>query len=480
MVTFNRGPERIIKVTKDSVEMLKELEVQYPAVKTLSEAAKLHREEVGDGVGTMVILIAGLLNGSERLLEKKIHPNVILKGYLAAAKEALAIIEGEARVKGDSRKQILDIADCGRRLLTPTLRSALLEAAERADAGGGIDLKHIRVISKSGGSVADSRLIRGVIVKKERVHPSMPERLEKVKVAVVNKTFDNKPLELLMKGKGPFHVKLDISEAEQVQRFKDEERRMNDGLVDYVEAAGASVVFCRAKIVKPVADEMSRRGIVAFELLDQVDMDALAEATGATAVGDVRNLEAKDLGSADAVYVEKIDGLYHFVVEAARGSTILIRGSQVEHIDETERVVKSAVRLFRNAKKDARTVPGGGAVFMEAATGLRKRAVDFPGKDQVAIEAFADALEQVPVALIRNYGLSWSKTLPELRSYHARGIHAMGIAKGGCVDMDEAGVRELASTSRAAIRRAYDVTSLLLRVDEYFYVKEIAMVHKQI
>ncbi|MGA2666378.1 MAG: TCP-1/cpn60 chaperonin family protein, partial [Nitrososphaerales archaeon] len=165
MVTFNRGPERIIKVTKDPVEMLKELEVQYPAVKTLAEAAKLQREEVGDGVTTMVLLISGLLGEAERLMDKKVHPNVILRGYRAAAKEALAVIDRAAVVKGDSRGQILDVAECGRRLLTPGLRAALLEAAERAEAQGGIDLTRIRVITKSGGSVADRRLIRGVMVK---------------------------------------------------------------------------------------------------------------------------------------------------------------------------------------------------------------------------------------------------------------------------------------------------------------------------
>jgi chaperonin GroEL (HSP60 family) len=480
MVTFNRGPERIIKVTKDSVEMLKELEVQYPAVKTLAEAAKLHREEVGDGVSTMVIIIAGLLQASETLMDKKIHPNVMLRGYLAATKEALAVIQKTAIVKGESRNQILDVAECGRKLLTPHLRAALLEAAERAESQGGIDLKRIRVITKSGGSVADSRLIRGVMIKKEKLHPSMPDELHDVKVAVVNKTFDNKPLEILMKGQGPFHIKLDISEADQMEKFRKQERRMNDDLVSAVESAGAKVVFCRAKIVTPVADEMARRGIMAFEMVGQEDMDAVAEATGATTVGDVRNLEPKDLGVVSALRVEKIEGLYYGVVEGPKGSTILIRGSSVEHVDETERVVKNVVRLFRNAKKDPKTVPGGAAIYMQIAAHLKEYALTFPGKEQVAIEAYAGVLEQVAGSLIRNYGLSWSKTLPELRSYHARGMHNMGIAEGGCTDMDKLGIRELASTARAALRRAYDVTTLLVRVDEYFYVREVAMVHKQI
>jgi T-complex protein 1 subunit eta len=247
-----------------------------------------------------------------------------------------------------------------------------------------------------------------------------------------------------------------------------------------VEAAGAKVVFCRAKIVTAVADEMSRRGIMAFEMIDQADMDAVAEATGATAVGDVKNMTSKDLGFASALNVEKIENLHYVVVEAPKGSTILIRGSSIEHIDETERVVKNVVRLFRNAKKDARTVPGGAAIYMQIAAHLKEYALTFPGKEQVAIETFAGVLEQIAGSLIRNYGLSWSKSLPELRSYHARGLHTMGVAEGGCVDMDKLGVRELASTPRAAIRRASDVTTLLLRVDEYFYVRELAMVHKQV
>jgi chaperonin GroEL (HSP60 family) len=269
-----------------------------------------------------------------------------------------------------------------------------------------------------------------------------------------------------MKGQGPFHIKLDISEADQMEKFRKQERRMNDDLVSAVESAGAKVVFCRAKIVTPVADEMARRGIMAFEMVGQEDMDAVAEATGATTVGDVRNLEPKDLGVVSALRVEKIEGLYYGVVEGPKGSTILIRGSSVEHVDETERVVKNVVRLFRNAKKDPKTVPGGAAIYMQIAAHLKEYALTFPGKEQVAIEAYAGVLEQVAGSLIR--------------SYHARGMHNMGIAEGGCTDMDNLGIRELASTARAALRRAYDVTTLLVRVDEYFYVREVAMVHKQI
>jgi len=479
MVTFTRGPERIIKVTKDAVEMMQELEVQYPAVKTLAEAAKIQREQAGDGVSTMVVILAAILRESESLLQKKIHPNVILKGYRAAAVEALAVIEKAAMVKGDSRRQILDIADCGRGLLTPKLRKDVMEACDRAAAQGGIDLKRVGILTRSGGAVSDSRLVRGVMVRKTKVHPSMPDELRDVKVAMVNKTLDNKPMELLMKGKGPFNVMLEITGANQMQLFKNEERRMNDELVDAVERVGAKVVICRAKIVTQVADEMARRGILAFEIVDQAGMDEVAEATGAITVGDVKNIEAKDLGFANLVKVEKVDTIDYFVVEAAKGSTIMLRGSSLEDVKETERVVKNVIRLMRSAAKDQRTVLGGSATYMQIAARLRVFALEFDGKEQVAIECFANAMEQVAICLIRNFGLKWSVVLPMLRSYHAKGMHNMGVSEGGCADMDALDVRENIYTARTVIARAYEVTALLLRIDEYFYVKELPFVHKK-
>jgi len=479
MVTFTRGPERVIKVTKDAVEMMQELEVQYPAIKTLAEAAKIQREQAGDGVSTMIVILAAILRESETLMRKKIHPNVILKGYRAAAVEALAVVEKAAVVRGDSRRQILDIADCGRDLLTPKLRSDLMEACDRAASQGGIDLKRIGILTRSGAAVSDSRLVRGVMVRKTKVNSSMPDEVRDVKVAVVNKTFDNKPMELLMKGKGPFNVKLEITGAEQMQLFKNEERRMNDELVDAVERVGAKVVVCRAKIVPQVADEMARRGILAFEIVDQIGMDDVAAATGAVAVSDIKNMEPKDLGYATLVRVEKVDGIDYFVVEAAKGSTILLRGSSLEDVKETERVVKNVIRLMRNDARDKRTVLGGAAMYMQIASRLRDYSFEFDGKEQVAVDSFANAMEQVAVCLIRNYGLRWSVVLPMLRSYHAKGMHNMGVSEAGCADMDELDVRENIYTAKTVLARSYEVTSLLLRVDEYFYVKELPFVHKQ-
>jgi chaperonin GroEL (HSP60 family) len=156
----------------------------------------------------------------------------------------------------------------------------------------------------------------------------------------------------------------------------------------------------------------------------------------------------------------------------------MLRGSSLEDVKETERVVKNVIRLMRNAARDSRTVLGGGAIYMQIASRLREYALEFDNKEQVAVESFANAMEQVAVCLIRNYGLGWSKILPELRSYHAKGNHNIGVAEGGCKDMDELDVRELAYTAKTVVARSYEVTALLLRIDEYFYVKELPFVHK--
>jgi archaeal chaperonin len=480
MVTYNRGPERVIKVTKDAVEVLKELEVQYPAVKTLAEAAKIHRQDVGDGVSSFVVILASLLSGAEKLLERKTHPDVILRGYLSAATEASRVFNKAALPEDVTDEEALETVDCGRDILTPALKISLKEAAARAETQGRIDPKRIRVLTKSGASVGDSKLIKGIIVRKQRMNPTMPEELRDVKVAVVNKTFNIKPLELRMKGTGAFKITLDITDQGQIKGFRDEETRMNAEFVSAVASAGAKVIVCRSKITPAIANLMARAGMMAFEMIGQPDMDAVTEATGAKAVGDVMNLEAKDLGSASRVWTEKIEGIEYFFVEAEKGSTFLLRGSSLEDIQELERVVNNAVRLMAGLRKDARACWGGGATYMRAVMHLRKYALEFPGKEQMAVFAFADALEEIPSALIRNFGLNYSLVLPELRSYHARGESSMGVGPKGCADMSgKDGVRDLVLNNKLLLSRAYEISRLLLRIDEYFFVKELPLVHKQ-
>src|SRR5437870_1993382 len=226
MVTYNRGPELIVKVTKDSVQVMEELAVQYPAIKIISEAAKLHREHYGDGVCTFLILLAALMKEAERLRTAGVHPGVIVRGYNAAATNALKIIDEIAEDGGATlQERLLEIIDCGRGLLTNELRRMLINAVKLASKDGRVAIKRIRIVKKPGGATSESCLIRGVILKKAKAHPNMPDTLEKVKIALVSKRIDIKHLEIKMKGEGNFPVRLVITSEKQISKFKEEEQK---------------------------------------------------------------------------------------------------------------------------------------------------------------------------------------------------------------------------------------------------------------
>ena len=379
MIYYARGPERVIKVTKDAVEVLGELEIQYPAVKTLAESARVHRRDIGDGVTTFVIVLASLLKQAETLVDKKTHPNVIVRGYLEAAKEASRVFERASLPDRMTEDEALTMVECGRDIFTPRLREEIKESVARAASQGGVDLRRVRMVTKRGGSISDSKLIRGVMLRKERLDPGMPKELHDVKVAVVNKPLDIKPLELKMKGTGAFPIKLEITSEDQMQRFKREEARLDGTLIAPAVEAGAGLLICRSKINPGVGRHMAKTGMMAVEMIDQQDMDAVTEATGATAVGDATSIEPRDLGRASRVWVEKIDEIEHVFIESEKGSTFLLRGSAPEETAELERVVKNAVVVLGGLRKDSRAMWGGGAMYMRAATKLRDYANEFSG-----------------------------------------------------------------------------------------------------
>jgi chaperonin GroEL (HSP60 family) len=483
MVSYNRGPERVLKVTRDAVQVLSELEVQYPAVKTVAEAARIHRDQTGDGVSTFIIILAGLLQEARQLAAKGIHPTVILSGYRDATREALATIDATSRESEDGestvRTRLLASVDCGRGVLRGPLLAALSEAAERAQSQGGIDLKRIRILKQSGRAIEESELIRGIVLKKARAHLAMPERVDGARVLLISRKLDLRPAQSLMKGEGPFVIKLQSERGRDVGGFRLAERRLRNAIAEAVVASGADVLVCRSKIEQSVSDQLSRQGILAIEMVDEADFEALAEATGATIVGDVNDIRDGDLGFATKVEAVKFDGIDHVLVEAERGSTLLLRAASSQEVDESESLVKSAVLVMRRAHNDPRMVPGGGAMYMEISTRVRRLALSFPTKEQIAICAFADVMERIPEALARNYGLDRLTIMAELKSRHSSGSSTVGVARSGCLAMEEADVEELASCVKTTVQRANEVAALLLRIDDYFYVKELPLVHKK-
>jgi len=480
MVTYHRGPELVGKITKDPTEIVSELGVQYPALKTLEEAAKIHRRQVGDGVSTMLILVAALIVEAQDLIGKGVHPSTILRGYHKATIEAISVI-GSLSVPQPKNQdeRLLETIDCGSGLLTRKFRKLLSEAADYATFDGFLDLTTIKVVRRIGRSSDQSGLIRGVAIKKPKSHPSMPDRVEDPKVALVTRKLEIRPLESKMKGEGRFPTKLTITHGGQLPMFKSAENRMREEFAEKAQAIGVEVLLCRSKIDERVADKLARKGIFALQMVDQEDLEAVAKATGARIVADVDHLTTEDLGAAQAVEVDTEEPNGLTVLKCGRGCSLLLRGSSPERLDELEKIAKRGLLILKHSRADPKVVPGGGAIYVPLANRLRDYARRFPGREQLAIESFANALEKIPECLSSNLGLNKVDTMIRLHARHANGESMAGVADLEYLASPDAYPIELTSVNKATIRRAYEVTSLLLRVDSYFSVKDLPLVHKK-
>jgi len=479
LVTYRLGPELVTRVTKDPVDIVNELGVQYPAIKTLVEAAKIHREDAGDGVSTLIVLLSSLLTEADRLIEVGVHPVAILDGYKDAAKKCLAIIDEVAEdPAGDLELCLMEIVDCGRGLLSERLRNELSQALNLVDQGGKLDISRIKIEKKLGGTVDDSKLIRGVIIKKGKTHRSMPDEIIEPKVAVVY-NMEIKSLELIDKKQGPFSTTLNVSSGDQLKSFILEESRLRSRLVEKVKIAGANVLVSRAKLTDRISDKLSREGIFAMQMVNQKDIDEVAAATGATIVGDTNDISERDIGTGEKLEVDKIPPEDVIFLYCEGTASILLRGSSPEVVQELEKTVRSALLVLKHARSKPKTLPGGGAIFVRLALQLRKFALTFPGKQQLAIGAFADALETIPKWLSINYGLDPIDTMMQLRRDHSNNMNSMGVGEQGCMDMLKANIVELAAINKATIWRTFEVASLLLKIDDYFYVKDLPVFHKK-
>ena len=479
LVTYNRGPEMVMKITKDPVDVVDEMGIEYPAIMTLAEAAKIQRQHTGDGISTLLVLVSALLNEADKLIEVGFHANTILDGYLKATEKSIAIINEIAKNVGeDLDESLLEVIDCGRELLGKKLRRDLSEAISRVTEDGTIDVSRIRIVTKPGGQTSDSELVRGVIIKQGKAHPSMPDWIDAPKIAFLTK-LEIKRLELKSKDEGPFSVKLNITSRDQILQFKSEENRLRTLLVDRVKMAGANVLICRSKIDDRLSDQFSRQEIFVVHLVDYQEFEAAARATGGAILSDVSQLEKRDLGIARKLEVDKIKPDDIVILHCDRGATLLLRGSTPELVKELEKTVKRALLILKHSRSNPKVVPGGAAVLVELASQLRRYALTFEGRGQFVIGSFADALEKIPECLSGNYGLDPIDVMIQLRNHHSNGRQAMGVGENGCVDMYEENIIELASVNKANTHRAFELVSLLLRIDDCFYVKDIPKFHKQ-
>ena len=463
-----------ITITNDGATILDKMDIQHPAAKMMVQIAKGQDEEVGDGTKTAVILAGELLKNSEELLDKDIHPTIIVSGYKKAMEEANRIIESIARQIDINDKEILKkvaltslyskAVHGARERLAEIAVEAVTKVAELRGDKWYVDLDTIQVIKKHGGSLLDTQLVDGVVLDKEVVHPGMPKRVENAKIALLDT-----PLEV---EKPEIDAEIRITDPTQMKRFLQEEEEILKKMVDKIAETGANVVICQKGIDDVAQHFLAKKGILAVRRVKKSDMEKLARATGGRIVSNIEDLQPSDLGEAELVEERKVGEDKMVFVEGGKNLksvTILIRGGLERLVDEGERAMRDALSAVADAVRSGKIVPGGGAVEVEVAKRLREYATKVGGKEQLAIEAFAKALETLPSTLAENAGLDSIEIMMKLRSAHAKeeGIYSgISIPDGNIVNMLDKGVVEPASVKQNAIKAATEAATMILRIDD--------------
>ncbi|MBN1156803.1 TCP-1/cpn60 chaperonin family protein [Candidatus Woesearchaeota archaeon] len=462
-----------VVVTNDGVTILEEMSIEHPSAKMIVEVAKTQEDEVGDGTTTAVVLAGELLKEAENLLDQEIHPTVLARGYRLASEKAhelLLKMAEKVTVKEEKLlRQIAETAMTGKGAESSKSRlseiavKAIKQVMEEENGKTVIDREHIKIEKKSGGSVEDSELVQGVIVDKERVHPGMPKNVKNARIALIDSALEIKSTET--------DAKIQINDPSQMQAFLDQEEKMLKEMVEKVAKSGANVIFCQKGIDDMAQHFLAKKGIFAARRVKKSDMEALARATGATIITNLDDLDEKDLGKAGLVEEKKVgDEQMSYVQECknAKSVSILIRGATEHVIDEIKRAVEDSIGDLAAALKDGVVVAGAGAPEMELARGLRKFANSLSGREQLAVQAFANAIEVIPRTLAENSGLDPIDVLTEMKAAHDKGEKWAGINvfTGKIMDSWKAGVIEPLKIKTQAVSSAAEVAVMILRIDD--------------
>ena len=459
-----------IVITNDGATILKEMDIEHPAAKMMVEVAKTQDDEVGDGTTTAVVLGAELLKNAEGLLSKKVHATVIAEGYRHAATKAVEILNGIAiPVKPTDTAMLTKIAhtaisgknaDVSKEKLCDIVVNAITRIIE---PDGTVDIGHVTVEKKVGGSVDDSMLVEGMVIDKERANPAMPKEVKNAKILLLNAAVEFKKTDV--------NAKINISRPDEMQAFIDEDEHMVHTMADKVIASGANVVFCQKGIDDTAQHYLSKAGILAVRRVKKSDIENLARATGATIVNSIDAITKNDLGTAGLVEEKKLSNEELIFVSKCKNPkavSIIIRGGTEHVVDELERAIHDALMVVSVVIKDKKVVAGGGAPEVEVAIQLRKWAAEEIGRSQLAVEAFASAMEVIPRSLAENSGLDPIDMLVALRSAHEAGKTNFGLDVDAAkpADMVKAGVVEPLRVKTQAINSAAEAAVMILRIDD--------------
>ncbi|MBS7616032.1 TCP-1/cpn60 chaperonin family protein [Candidatus Bathyarchaeota archaeon] len=463
-----------ITITNDGAAILDEIEVEHPAAKMMVEVAKTQDDMVGDGTTTAVVLAGELLKKAEELLDQNIHPTIIVSGYRKAAQKAIELIDKIAKpVDIEDKQTLMKVAltsmsskavGAAKEHLAEIAIAAVKQIVEQRGDKRIADIDNIQIIKKTGKGLLESQLVKGVIIDKEAVHSGMPKKVEKAKIALLDC-----PLEI---EKTEFSAEIRIRDPTQMKAFLDQETQMLKEMVEKIKATGANVVFCQKGIDDMAQHFLAKEGILAARRVKQSDMEKLAKATGGRIITDLDDLTTQDLGAAGLVEERKIGEDKMIFVENCknpRSVAILIRAGLERMVDEAERAMTDALSVVSDVIENSRIVAGGGAVEVEISKELRDYATKVGGREQLAIEAFADAVEIVPRTLAENAGLEPIDIIVELRAAHEKTDgHYMGVNvfAGKVENMYENGVVEPAVVKEQAVKSATESASMILRIDD--------------
>ena len=464
-----------IIITNDGVTILQEMQINHPAAKMLVEVAKTQDQEVGDGTTTAVILAGELLKQAEQLLEKNIHPTIIVNGYRMAASKAQEILEATAdKIELNDKKMLEKIAmtamtgksaEMSMTILAKTVVEAIGNITEYKDNTVFIDRESLKIEKKTGGKIDDSELIQGIIIDKERIHIDMPRVVQDAKILLLDLALEVKETEN--------DTQIRITSPEQLQAFLEQEEKMLKRMVEKISKSEANVIFCEKGIDDSIQYMLAKKGLFAARRVKRSDMEKLAKATGAKIVNNLEELTEKDLGFAGVVEQKKIGGEEMTFVEKCKhpkSVTILLRGGTEHVIDEIERAVVDAIGDIVSVIKDGgKIVAGGGSAEMELSKHLMKYSNTLSGREQMAIRAYASAMEVIPRTLAENAGIDSLDVLTGLKTKHDEKDgknFGLNVFSGKIVDMKSLGVIEPLKIKTQALSGATEAAMMILRIDD--------------
>ena len=455
-----------IVVTNDGVTILKEMDIEHPAAKMLVEVAKTQEDEVGDGTTTAVIIAGELLKKAEDLLEMEIHPTIISAGYRKAAAKAQEILESISMRASDTETlqsiAMTAMTGKGTEKARKPLADLIVKAVQMVEEDGVVDKDHININRIQGATVEESQIVNGVVIDKGRLDPSMPKKVEDARIALLKFPIEVKSLET--------DAKIKLTDPSQMAAFIEQEEKMIRDMVDKVIDSGANVLFCQKGIDDLAQHYLARAGILAVKRVRKSDIERLEKATGARVATNLDDLNSEDLGIAGQVYEKKIfDEILLFIEDCIdpKAVSIILRGSTKHVAEEVERAVDDAIGVVAATLEDGQVVAGGGAPEIAIAKSLKEYADTISGREQLAIGAFASALEVVPKTLAENAGLDSIDALVDLRAAHEKSPYmGLNVFTGDVTDMKEAGVIEPKRVKKQAIQSAAEAAEMILRIDD--------------